>query len=275
MIMQEVLTQALKLRDMRDPERALNLRESRLADLLADMERALVRTEATLAEESKARQVAEEELLTWQEMYRNLKTEHAMEKQLVHDLEGKIDVLVHAVAEHWESRVDDKVDGTVCERSALRNCVDGDFQLRAKQNKETAKWRRRADDMQIHANSVALVLEEVETRILQVTRSVDSALERTCALHTQHTALRSSLAKTISQNRSLLDELEVCLQNRDQMEAEAIRLRQENNWLHDKVSLCGHELETLAGGASIHDKAVLLQVTRLSSFLQRPLHPEP
>ena len=72
------------------------------------MEVTMLQSEEMLAQESKARQSAENTLTELESMYAHLEAEHDNKQQQVLALQGRLDVLVRALAEETESRRDDE-----------------------------------------------------------------------------------------------------------------------------------------------------------------------
>jgi hypothetical protein len=188
-IVHEALTQVCDLRDARSAEREVRLRAGRLAALVSEMETTMMQTEEILAVESKARQSAERALEELEGIYKHLEAEHDVKREQIVIQESRLDFLVRALAEETETRRCE-LENAASERRALQAQIQQDREVQAAQESEITRWRRRADDMQINADSCAVALDMLEAQSQQCSVLADSALDKGRVMTMQHAAFQ-------------------------------------------------------------------------------------
>ena len=242
-VVQQATSQAVCMRDADSAVVALRMRAGKLAALVSEMEMTLVQTERMLAEESGARERAEQALAILQDKYSLLRGDHDSKYQHLGTIQNKSEELEGGVAlpgangrlEEVVSRPDAEYDAAT-EKGAQAHEQDDIHsiqQVLVAQQHEISKWRRRADDMQIHANCVAVGLYEIgmdaEALFFLLSRCLDESLALQDELkQTQHDleAAQQGRRLVVEDNAKLEMELEEVRSTMMARHCEEVHMRQ-------------------------------------------------
>ena len=242
-VVQQATSQAVCMRDADSAVVALRVRAGKLAALVSEMEMTLVQTERMLAEESGARERAEQALAILQDKYSLLRGDHDSKYQHLGTIQNKSEELEGGVAlpgangrlEEVVSRPDAEYDAAT-EKGAQAHEQDDIHsiqQVLVAQQHEISKWRRRADDMQIHANCVAVGLHEIGTDAEALLLLLSRCLGESLALQdnlkqTQHDleAAQQGRRLVVEDNAKLEMELEEVRSTMMARHCEEVHMRQ-------------------------------------------------
>ena len=224
-VVQQATSQAVCMRDADSAVVALRMRAGKLAALVSEMEMTLVQTEQMLAEESGARERAEKALAILQDKHSLLHGDHDSKYQPLGRIQNKSEELeggctplgANGRLEGVVWRQDLEYDAAARKDAQAheQHDIHSIQQVLVAQQHEISKWRRRADDMQIHANCVAVGLYEIgmdaEALFFLLSRCLDESLALQDELkQTQHDleAAQQGRRLVVEDNAKLEMELE-------------------------------------------------------------------